>query len=151
MEEYKHYSRTRKQNHTQLPPLRFAVYFLFIKWFKHSCHIMKCFSNSSLAGEINNLITDDERKDEVKKKSHEVCLLFSSWYNEKKSKGKKNHSTNKTEMQLTELIMAQCKLASVFNINSWSDMFEAYVEPTVRYKSITSLTIRTIIYTIRAE
>lgn len=77
-----------------------------------------------------------------KKKSLEVCLLFSSWYNEKKSKT--NHSTTKIEMQLTELIIAQCKLASVFNSNSWSDMFEAYGEPTVRYKSITSLTIRTI-------
>lgn len=82
-------------------------------------------------------------KKKFKKKSHKSLLRFD--YSSHPVTIKKQ-----IEMQKTELIMKQCKLAPLLNSNSQSDMFETYGQPTVKYKSITSLTIITIIYTIRA-
>lgn len=56
-------------------------------------------------------------------------------------------SFKRNDTKKGQLILEQHKLASVLNIDS-NNMFEAYDQPTMKYKSITIVTIITIIYNI---
>lgn len=140
------------KSHTKLPSEVWSSIFLFIKWlvltfFSH----LKSFSNWFSRGWA--LITyynwrwkkDDKVKKKVLRVSWGLIPVLLDTFQQKHHFLRKEWDTFKTTNHGAK---QTCLSYKQWHCIKKTDMFEAYGQPTVKYKSITIVTIITSIYTI---